>query len=336
MMANTISAIGLMSGGLDSILAVHLMHNLEVCMHLVRFKAACWHYDRENSETPDILSKQLKRLGLTLHEPDITEEYLEILRYPRHGRGSAFNPCIDCKIFMLRKAKEMMPEFGAEFVFTGEVIGQRPMSQNRDSMRVVERESGLEGLLLRPLCARLMEPTIPERTGRIDRTRLLHINGRSRHEQLALAKEWGIEEIPPIGGGCILTDRNFGARMFDLLAHDELNLPNILLAKVGRHFRLSDRTKAVVGRDERENLRITALAGPEDRLIELETLNGPTTILRGQIDNDGILQAASLTCRYAHVPPDQSAKISVIQPNGETETLTLEGEVAGNVDLRLL
>ncbi len=328
-MSDSVSAIGLVSGGLDSILAVHLMHNLGVRMRLVRFKADCWRYDREKNETRDILSKELHRLGLALHERDITEEYLEILRYPRHGRGAAFNPCIDCKIFMLRKAKEMMPEFGAEFVFTGEVIGQRPMSQNRDSMRVVERESELEGLLLRPLCARLMKPTLPERTGRIDRNRLLRINGRSRQEQLALAKEWGIEEIPPVGGGCILTDRNFGARMFDLLEHDELNLPNILLAKVGRHFRLSDKTKVVVGRDEKENLRITALAGPEDRLIELETLNGPTTILRGQIDNDGIMQAAALTCRYAHVPPDQSVRISVIRPKGETETLTVEGEIAG-------
>ncbi|MFH1740968.1 MAG: tRNA (5-methylaminomethyl-2-thiouridylate)-methyltransferase [bacterium] len=325
MTTNPIRVVGLVSGGLDSLLASRVMQKIGADVHLVSFKTACWTFDRGVPDPHHTVDSLAERLGLPLTTMDVTDEYLDILRNPRYGRGTAFNPCIDCKIFMLKKAREFMDRIGAELVFTGEVIGQRPMSQNRQAMRSVERDSGLKGRLLRPLCAHSLPPTIPEQEGRIDRSQLLNITGRSRKPQIALAEEFGFDTIPPVGGGCILTDKHFGARMFDLLDHGQFDLSNILLSKVGRHFRLSQTAKAVVGRDEAENERIVKLAEPGDRLVELKHFPGPTTLLRGQINEEHITQTAALTWRYSDAKDRQQAtSLTVTEPGGETEILSLD------------
>jgi len=207
-------------------------------------------------------------LGIEIELADISGEYLRMLTRPKFGYGSAINPCVDCRILMLKRARKYMAEIGAHFVFTGEVLGQRPMSQRRDTLRIVERESGLEGLLLRPLSAKLLPPTLPEQKGWIDRERLLAIQGRSRKEQMKLIRERGIADYPqPAGGCCFLTDQNYARKLRDLLAHmsedEELTMEHVMLLKVGRHFRLPDGTKVIVGRDEGET-RFWRTTGPVD------------------------------------------------------------------------
>lgn len=325
MTSEQVRVVGLLSGGLDSTLAVRLMRSLGAEVHPVNFKTVFCQCDRTAGGCEHTAARVARELGLRLTALNVTEEYLDVIRYPRHGRGSSFNPCIDCRIFMLSKARQLMEQIGAELVFTGEVIGQRPMSQRRKAMEIIEQESGLQGRLLRPLSARFFPPTIPEREGRIDRERLLGFSGRSRKPQIALAKGFGMEETPCSGGGCLLTDKRFGARMFDLLTHGQLDLPNILLAKVGRHFRLSKRAKAVVGRNEAENQRIAALAKPGDRLLELADIPGPTSLLRGQIDDPHLLEVAALTRRYGDAEDGQTVTVIVTEPGGETNLLSLDG-----------
>ncbi len=317
-MNEPLRAVGIVSGGLDSLLAVRVMLNLGAHVTAVFFKTALWEKDAA------IPVPEEQRSRFELRAEDITNEFLEMLRYPRYGRGTAFNPCIDCKAFMLSKAREIMQDAGADVVFTGEVIGQRPMSQTRDAMRIIERESGLEGRLLRPLCARHFPPTIPEQEGRIEREGFLDFQGRSRRPQIELAEDLGIENIPGSAGGCILTDKNYGTRMFDLLTHGQYDLNNILLCKVGRHFRLSDSTKAVVGRDRHENRRIASLARSKDCLLEPAEAMGATSLLRGQMDEEHVRQAAALTHRYSDARNETGAKFRVTQPGGASWIMGFE------------
>jgi tRNA-specific 2-thiouridylase len=204
---------------------------------------------------------------------------------------------------MFSSARKHMVETGADFVFTGEVVGERPMSQRRDAMRIIERESGLQGYLLRPLSAKLLPPTVPEQEGLIDRGRLLAIRGRSRKPQMALAEAHGIEDYPCPAGGCLLTDRGFARRMRDLVAYTpRFGLNDVSLLKVGRHFRLNPGVKAVIGRNEGENARIAALARPNDLLFEVKDWGSPTTLLRGPAGEDEIRLAASMTVHYSDAP----------------------------------
>ncbi len=312
-------AVGIVSGGLDSLLAVRVMLNAGADVHAVFFKTALW------EKSIDIPVPSEHRSRFCLQTVDITEDFLVMLRYPKYGRGTAFNPCIDCKAFMLSKAREIMEEMEADIVFTGEVLGQRPMSQTKRAMELIEREAGLEGRLLRPLCARRLPPTLAEQEGRIDREQLLDFQGRSRHPQIELAEDLGMENIPGSGGGCLLTDKNFGARMFDLLTHGQYDLNNVLLCKLGRHFRLSDTTKAIVGRDQRENERITDLARNEDCLVEPAEVGGATCLLRGRPDDEHLRQAAALTHRYSRARDENSVRIQISTPGGQTYVLTYEG-----------
>jgi tRNA U34 2-thiouridine synthase MnmA/TrmU len=307
------------------------MLDLGAEVHPVNFSTVFCQCNRTTGGCRHTAAGVARELGLRLTSLNVTEEYLEIARHPRYGRGSSFNPCVDCRIFMLSKARRFMEQISAEVVFTGEVIGQRPMSQTRKVMAIIEQESGLKGRLLRPLCARLFPPTIPEREGHIDRRRLLGLSGRSRKPQIELARGFGMEEIPCSGGGCLLTDRRFGARMFDLLAHNQLDIPNVLLAKVGRHFRLSEVAKAVVGRNKAENQKIVTLARPGDRLLELADFSGPTTLLRGQTDHPHLLQAAALTRRYGDAEDGQPVTVTVTEPEGETTLLSLDGLSAAEI-----
>jgi len=200
------------------------------------------------------------------------KDFFEVLKEPEHGYGANINPCIDCRILFFKKSKELMDEVGASFIITGEVLGQRPMSQFRWQMDLIEKEAGLVGLVVRPLSAKLLPATIPEKMGWINRDRLLDIEGRSRKPQIALAKDLGMNDYPCAAGGCLLTDPAFARRVRDLIEHDELDLNNVELLKFGRYFRLSCEAKLIVGRDENENGRLSILARDGDYLF------GPVSI----------------------------------------------------------
>lgn len=261
-----VKAVVLVSGGLDSTLAVRLLQEQGVEVHGIHFSTGFCVSDHRRATAPvDADPKKLRnealRAGADLEVPvelvDLSSEYLEVVFNPKHGYGSNINPCIDCRILMLKKAKAYADSIGADFVATGEVLGQRPMSQRRDTMRIVEKESGLEGLLVRPLCAQRMVPTIPEKEGLLDRSRLLGLTGRGRRAQMDLVAERGITDYPmPAGGCCFLTDANFATRFRDKMAHKgerRIGWEDVTLLKVGRHFRISPTLKLILGRKEHEN-----------------------------------------------------------------------------------
>jgi len=290
-------AIALLSGGLDSTLAVKLILNQGIKVEALNFVTPfCTCNRRGRCEAAHVA----ERFDIPLKIIPLTEEFFRVVRKPKYGYGSGMNPCLDCRILMLSKAKEYMEEVGADFVFTGEVLGERPMSQRRDAMRIIERESGLDGRLLRPLSAKLLPPTIPEREGIVDREKLLALRGRSRKGQMALAEKYGINDYPCPAGGCRLTDPNFARRMRDLVRYKEdFDLNDVNLLKVGRHFRLSPKAKAVVGRNEEENRRILALAKEGDLLFEVKGCGSPITLLRGAADEEELRLAAAITARYS-------------------------------------
>jgi len=225
---------------------------------------------------------------------------LDVVKHPKHGYGSNMNPCIDCRIFMLKKAKAYMESAGASFIITGEVLGQRPMSQRRDSMRLIEKEAGLEGFILRPLSAKLLPASIPEKEGWVDREKLLNMQGRSRKPQIRLADHFDIRDYPCPAGGCLLTDPGFAQRMKDLMDHNpNFSLNDVHLLKVGRHFRLSPKTKVIVGRNEEENRKIQTFSQEKDILLKVSKFPGPLSLLRGKLDDGDIRRAAGITAYYS-------------------------------------
>ena len=251
------------------------------------------------SENQRFYKKAVEGLGIPLTVLNVSEEYLEIVKHPKHGYGRNMNPCIDCRIFMLKKTKAYMETSGASFIITGEVLGQRPMSQRRDAMRLIEKEAGLEGFIVRPLSAKFLPATIPEERGWVDRERFLNISGRSRKPQIKMAKQFGIHDYPCPAGGCLLTDPGFARRMRDLMAHDpDFALNDVHLLKIGRHFRLSPSIKLVVGRHEDDNQKIQAFSQDGDLLMKVLGTPGPLSLLRGGSGNEEIEKAAAITVRY--------------------------------------
>ena len=304
-------AVVLLSGGLDSRLAIKIMLEQEIELVAVNYVTLFCTCTSKNSCCSEA-KKASDEYGIPLKVFNFTEQFLEIVKNPEHGYGSNLNPCIDCRISMFKNAAKYMKEIGASFLVTGEVLGERPMSQRRDSMRVIERDSGLEGLILRPLSARLLDPTIPEQNGIVDREKLLDISGRSRKPQIALADTFGMKDYPCPAGGCLLTDPEFAKRMKDLLDHEQdITMNDIKLLKVGRHFRLSPKSKIAVGRDEQENTRLTSLAKPGDYLIEAVDFTGPITVARGEANQDELRLAGAITARYGKGKNEQSVKISL-------------------------
>ena len=328
-------AVSLFSGGLDSILATKLMLEQGLDIEPLYFRLAfCCGVDPENGSLD--FCRTIPSLGIPLNVMDVSGEMLEIVKLPVYGYGSNMNPCIDCKIFMMRKAKEHMERIGASFLVTGEVLGERPMSQRKDAMFLIEKRAGLQGLVLRPLSARLLPPTVPEREGWVDRERLLDIQGRSRKPQIQLAARYGIEDYPDPAGGCLLTDPGFARRIKDLLIHQpEFNLPDVTLLKCGRHFRFSPRVKLVVGRNEIENQKIKDLSQMGDRLLRVNRYPGPLSLLRGEVEAGEIEKAAAITARYSkarHLKdvevvcrkiPDGSQQILMVSPVPEEEVKRL-------------
>jgi tRNA-specific 2-thiouridylase len=306
---NYIKAIGITSGGLDSMLAALVLKRQGLDILLVCFTAPFF--------SPHNAIRLADSLNLPLKVKDITEEHLAMLRHPRYGYGSHMNPCIDCHALMVRKAGEMMKEEGACFVFTGEVLGQRPFSQNRQALRTVARESGLNDLLLRPLSAKLLDITIPEKEEWVDRERLFDISGRSRKRQMALAAEIGFTDYPSPAGGCLLTEKVFSHRLKDLFHHEpNFKVRDVHLLKMGRHFRLNDCTKMVVGRNKGENETLRSMVLPEDDVLTCLNYAGPTALVPGGISPDLRLLAASICASFSDAPSERPVQVSIAGSKG--------------------
>jgi tRNA U34 2-thiouridine synthase MnmA/TrmU len=261
-------------------------------------------------------------LGINLKTVYLGDEYIEMLKNPKHGFGSGMNPCIDCRAMMFDAAKKQMDKIGAEFIISGEVLGQRPMSQHGPALRTIEKESNLEGIIVRPLSGALLPKTEPEKNGLIKRENLGMIRGRSRKPQLELAKKFGIEDPPNAGGGCLLTDPAFSLRAKDLFKHKETPTTNdIDLLKVGRHFRFDQKIKFVVGRKKEENEIIKSLALSNDVLFEARDHMGPISILRG----DGLDRfekfAAEITLRYSDAQKNKQSVVIIKKDNKNSDLL---------------
>lgn len=259
-----IKALGMVSGGLDSTLATKMLLDLGVEVEGVNFSTGFCvteHTRNFRDEKKPIRAHEALRLSaelkFKLHIIDVSKDYLPVVTSPKYGYGANLNPCVDCRIFMFKRMRKLMDELGAQFMFTGEVLGQRPMSQHRQAMKTIERDSGLTGLVLRPLSAQHLDPTVAEVKGWVDRSKLLGLTGRSRNPQIEQAKALGLEDYPqPAGGCCYLTDPQYAAKLqdvFDAKGKENLSHEDVLMLKVGRHFRLPSKTKVIVGRNEREN-----------------------------------------------------------------------------------
>ena len=283
----TTTALVLLSGGLDSLLACRVLTAQGIRVVALRFTSPF--FDADVGDPAAYSAKMRAKYGIEAQALDVSRDFIRMLEAPAHGFGRNFNPCIDCKIFMLRRARELMPAYGASFLATGEVLGQRPMSQRRDAMRIIEKESGCAGLLLRPLCAQLMEPTEVERAGLVDRARLLRLSGRGRTEQQRLAAEFGITDYPAPAGGCLLTDVNLTARfrrfapgIFAASATkgDDFLVNSFRLLLFGRHFEPSPGLWFMLGRDQTDNEKIGRLRQPGDWLFQCAERPGPLGLLR--------------------------------------------------------
>ena len=305
----SIKCVALLSGGLDSQLAVRVIQDQGIEVHGVTYLAP-FHREPAPGERSSA-EVAAENLGIPLTILRESKEFMSILENPAHGYGKNMNPCIDCHTFMIRRAGELMHEIGAKFVITGEVLGQRPMSQLRGPLRVVEKGSGMEGYLLRPLSAKLLPETIPEKEGWVDRAKLLDIQGRSRKPQMALAEHYDLRDYPHPAGGCLATDPEFSNRIRDLLDHGSDSLEEMALLQHGRHFRLDEGTKAVIGRDHQDNLRIQDLAQPGDLLLELRDMPGPLGLLRGACTPAHARIAASLVARYSKAQNLPAAAVTV-------------------------
>ena len=293
----SIRTIALLSGGLDSALAARLMldQGLEVIGLHLESPTAC------RSDVREVA----RELGIALEVRAKGEAYLRLLRNPRFGYGKHMNPCVDCRVFMFGIARRVMEETGARFLVTGEVAGQRPMSQGRNTLGLIEREAGLEGWVLRPLLALLLPKTEPERLGWVDRSKLLRITGRGRLEQLALADRYGLSHHQSPGGGCLLTDAYFSVKLQDLFEHndeDSTTMADVTLLRIGRHFRVRPDLKIVLGRNRDENARLTEHRGEGHWLIEPHGFNGPVALICGPRDEPAFAAALRLISEYAREP----------------------------------
>jgi tRNA U34 2-thiouridine synthase MnmA/TrmU len=292
-----VKAIGLFSGGLDSILAFKILKELSIDTIALHIVTPFFQYGEDDAPTQQIESAHNLDVPLILHYAG--EDYIEMLISPEYGYGSNMNPCIDCHLHFLKIARDVMEQKKADFVFTGEVLGERPMSQNKDALQLLEHKSGLEGRLLRPLSAKLLKPTILEEEGVIDRDRLYAIQGRGRHKQMELVKKFGITEYPSPGGGCLLTEPNFAPRVRDAFNNGETTIVEMWLLRHGRHFRLPSSAKAVVGRDEQDNLNILNYHIWGDCIIDPTSDPGPTVLLKNWREEEDIQMALSLCAYYS-------------------------------------
>lgn len=334
--------VALISGGLDSMLAARVMQDHGVHVEGINFYTGFCvegHTQAIRREARDKPRRNnalwvAEQLGIKLHMVDVIEEYKDVVINPKHGYGANLNPCLDCKGFMVRKAREWIEASGFDFIVTGEVLGQRPMSQRRDTMPVVARESGAYDRLLRPLCARLLPPTLPEREGWVDRERLYDFNGRSRKPQMALAARYGFTEYAqPAGGCCFLTNQQYSHKLADLWqarGEKRYELEDILLLKVGRHLRPRPHFKLIVARDEGEN---NFMLGFRRRYRHLYATShsGPLALIDGDTDDDDLELAARLTARFGQGREAQQVTVLAGEPDGSAQSLTVRPLTANEI-----
>jgi tRNA U34 2-thiouridine synthase MnmA/TrmU len=310
--SNRIKALALVSGGLDSSLAVAVCRELGIEVVGLYFENVFHAGSRGDAS---FAARSAQALGIEMVVRDSSPMLMQAVRNPKFGYGRHLNPCMDCREHMMKVARSLLDELGASFIVSGEVLGQRPMSQRRDAMKRIEREAGVEGLVLRPLSARVLPESVPEREGWVDREKLLAIRGRSRRPQYELAEKLGVTVFSSPAGGCLLTDPGFSARLQDLLDHcPDFDENDAELLKSGRHFRLSPECRAAVGRDQEDNSRIEALARTADVVVEVAAGHSPTTLVRGRVDEDALRTAAALTVRYSKSRRDPEAECEHWQP----------------------
>ncbi len=290
-----VKAIALFSGGLDSILAVKVIQEQGIDVLGITFVTPFFGAQKS--------IKAAKEIGLPLLLSDITEKHLAMLKAPKYGYGRNMNPCIDCHALMLKIAGEKMEEMGADFLFTGEVLGQRPMSQSKQSLHVVAKNSGYNGYVLRPLSAILLPQTIPETEGKVSRERLFDIQGRGRKRQMEMAQKYGVTNYATPAGGCLLTDPMLSKRLKDLFEHQkDFKIRDIELLKSGRHIRLNEKTKIIVGRNKKDNTIIHNLSRDEDTIITMKDFPGPTVLIPYGCDENILDSAAAICALYSDAP----------------------------------
>lgn len=292
-------AVALYSGGLDSTLAIILMVNYGVEVEALHFYTDLIP-EKYLADFHARLQADSDKFGFYYNSIHLGDKFYDIVKNPQHGYGKNLNPCIDCKILMLREAGNYMRKTDADFIITGEVVGQRPMSQMRQTLYMIENRAGVESIVVRPLSGKILEPTIPEEKGLIKREWMLDINGRSRRAQMKMAEEYDLEDYPSPAGGCLLTDPNYAVRLDDSIRHGIPMAENeIFLLRLGRHFRLSEHCKLVVGRDEPDNDAIEELIRPDDYVIEVKDTGSPIAILRGLPTEQEIELAAAIVAGYS-------------------------------------
>lgn len=293
-----IKAYGLISGGLDSALALAHMKRLGFDVRAYHLANGV-HASLEPGSPKSSAMLTAAELGIPVTIIDSAQQLLEVIKHPEHGFGQNVNPCIDCRILMFKIASARLKADGGHFLFTGEVIGQRPMSQRRQAMELIDRAAGVEGRIVRPLCGKLLPPTEAERQGWLKHEELLDFQGRTRKPQMALAREYGIVNIESPAGGCLLTDPGFALRMRDLLRYNDLTLDDLALLKVGRHFRLNPQAKAIVGRNADDCRNLLGLLKGEAVRLDARDVTGPTATIVGRADETTLRQTAALVLRYA-------------------------------------
>ena len=313
-MEKKVKAIGLLSGGLDSVLAAALIKKQGIDVTGLLIRTGFTDHKEISSDGKRTVEETAKALGVKFRIEDIQEEYWDTLLYPKYGYGKNVNPCLDCHLHMIRVAARVMKEEGADFVFTGEVVGQRPKSQLPHQMKIALQESGIEGKLLRPLSALRLEPTIPEIEGLVDRSKLKGFHGRGRTAQLELAKELGVEGLAvAAGGNCYLIVPEYGDRFKDLLKqYGKENFPKneAPLLRIGRHFRISESAKLVISRDENEFHKLKPFR--EGRYsFELVDIMGASAVGSGVFSDEDITLASRLLARYSKASPEDDVKVQI-------------------------
>ncbi len=328
-------AVALISGGLDSMLAAKTVMEQGIHVEGINFFTGFCveghtHAIRAKDQAKPKRNNALwvaEQLGIRLHIIDVIEEYKKVLINPKHGYGAHLNPCLDCKIFMVNKAKQWLAENDFDFIITGEVIGQRPMSQRKDTMPIIAKQSGADDLLLRPLCAKNLPATLPEREGWVDREKLHDITGRSRKQQMEMAERFGLQDYSqPAGGCCFLVDKNYSAKLVDLWqaqGKKDYEFDDVMLLKVGRHIRPAPHFKLIVAREEGEN---RFLQGYTNTFMNLASVshNGPLVLLDGEPDAQDIYLAARITARFGQGRLAEQVDVEVVDTDGTARVISVK------------